>query len=84
LSVGFCTSLSAGDLRANLLDFHHRFPQYRLSMLERRRSRLSTKLLNGTLDIIISAGKLSLTKCKAGSLWSERSQLRSGRSTGDA
>ncbi len=51
LRVGFCTSLSVGGLRTALLDFHQRFPQFRLEMLERRRSRLSTKLQNGTLDV---------------------------------
>lgn len=72
LSVGFCTSLSAGGLRSNLLDFHRRFPQFRLSMLERRRSRLTTKLQNGTLDIVISTGRLPTAKCKTQALWSER------------
>jgi DNA-binding transcriptional LysR family regulator len=27
LAVGFCTSLSTGNLRASLLDFRQRFPQ---------------------------------------------------------
>jgi DNA-binding transcriptional LysR family regulator len=72
LSVGFCTSLSAGGLRSNLLEFHRRFPQFRLSTLERRRSRLATKLQNGTLDIAISTGRLPTAKCKAQALWSER------------
>jgi DNA-binding transcriptional LysR family regulator len=71
LRIGFCTSLSAGSLRSNLLDFHNRFPQFRLSMLERRRSRLSLKLQNGTLDLVICTGKLPIG-CKAGVLWSER------------
>lgn len=71
LRVGFCTSLSAGGLRSNLLDFHNRFPQFRLSMLERRRSRLSLKLQNGTLDVVVCTGKLPLD-CKASVLWSER------------
>lgn len=71
LRVGFCTSLSAGGLRTTLLDFHHRFPQFRLTMLERRRSRLSTKLQNGTLDVVISTGKLP-KESKSIPLWSER------------
>ncbi len=71
LRIGFCTSLSAGGLRANILDFRSRFPEFRLAMLERRRSRLSTKLQNGTLDIIISTGNLSLD-CRNIALWSER------------
>jgi len=71
LRIGFCTSLSAGGLRANLLDFRGRFPEFQLAMLERRRSRLSTKLQNGTLDVIVSTGKLPL-ECKSIALWSER------------
>jgi DNA-binding transcriptional LysR family regulator len=64
LRVGFCTSLSAGGPRTNLLDFCSRFPQFRLAMFERRRSRLSTKLQNGTLDLIVSPGRL-LFECRA-------------------
>jgi DNA-binding transcriptional LysR family regulator len=71
LRVGFCTSLSAGGIRASLLDYRIRFPQFRLSMLERRRSRLSTKLQNRTLDVVISSGKLPI-ECKTMALWSER------------
>jgi DNA-binding transcriptional LysR family regulator len=71
LRVGICTSLSAGALRASILDFHSRFPKFQLAVLERRRSRLSTKLQNGTLDIIVSTGKLPL-ECKSVALWSER------------
>ena len=41
LRIGFCTSLSAGGLRTNLLEFHGRFPEFRLELLERRRSQLS-------------------------------------------
>ncbi|ULK98536.1 LysR family transcriptional regulator [Bradyrhizobium sp. I71] len=71
LRVGICTSLSEGGLRANLLDFHTRFPTFRLAMVERRRSRLSTKLHNGTLDVVISTGRLPL-ESNSISLWSER------------
>ena len=71
LRIGFCTSLSAGGLRANLLEFHSRFPEFRLEMLERRRSRLSMRLQHGTLDIIIAPGKLPF-ECKRIALWSER------------
>jgi DNA-binding transcriptional LysR family regulator len=71
LRIGFCTSLSAGGLRTNLLEFHSRFPEFRLEMLERRRSRLAMRLQNGTLDIIIAPGKLPL-ECERIALWSER------------
>ena len=71
LRIGFCTSLSTGALRTNLLEFHSRFPEFRLEMLERRRSRLAMRLQNGTLDIIIAPGKLPL-ECERIALWSER------------
>jgi len=71
LRVGFCTSLSAGGLRTSLLDFRRRFPEFRFEMWERRRSRLSTRLQNGTLDIVISPGKLPI-ESKRVALWSER------------
>jgi DNA-binding transcriptional LysR family regulator len=41
-------------------------------MLERRRSRRSTKLQNGGLDIVISTSKLPDTKCKTQVPCSER------------
>ena len=40
LPIGFCTSLSAGNLRASLLDFRQRFPQIELATVERGRTRL--------------------------------------------
>jgi DNA-binding transcriptional LysR family regulator len=71
LRIGFCTSLSAGGLRSSLLDFHHRCPKFKVRMLERRRSKLSLKLQNGTLDLVICTGKLPID-CRIGPLWSER------------
>ena len=46
LSVGFYTSLSAGNLRATLVDFRQRSPQVELGMVERSRMRLVTALRN--------------------------------------
>jgi DNA-binding transcriptional LysR family regulator len=62
LSVGFCTSLSAGGLRNNLSDFRRQFPASNLAMIERSRCGLATKLQNGSLDIVISTGTLPLAK----------------------
>jgi len=42
LAVGFYTSLSAGNLRATLVDFRQRCPQVELRMVERSRMRLVT------------------------------------------
>ena len=56
LSIGFCTSMSAGNLRATLLDFKNRSPYVDLATVERSRIRLMTALRNGTVDIVISPG----------------------------
>jgi len=72
ISIGFCTSISAGNLRATLLDFRKRFPNIELATVERSRNRLMNALRNGTLDVIISPGGRSATDNKILSLWSER------------
>ncbi|WP_024520881.1 LysR family transcriptional regulator [Bradyrhizobium sp. Tv2a-2] len=56
LAVGFCTSLSAGNLQASLLDFKQRCPSIELKTFERSRVRLATALRNGVLDIFMSYG----------------------------
>jgi DNA-binding transcriptional LysR family regulator len=72
LAIGFCTSLSAGNLRASLLDFRQRFPQIELATVERRRTRLATGLRNGVLDVLIVTGSMPLPNSKTQALWSER------------
>jgi DNA-binding transcriptional LysR family regulator len=72
LTVGFCTSLSAGNLRATLADFKRRFPEIELGMAERSRGRLVAALRNGALDIAIVTGDAPIQDNKALSLWSER------------
>jgi DNA-binding transcriptional LysR family regulator len=72
LTVGFYTSLSAGNLRATLMDFRRRFPQIELGMIERSRPDLLVALRIGTLDIAVFAGEISLTEGESLPLWSER------------
>jgi DNA-binding transcriptional LysR family regulator len=72
LAVGFCTSLSAGNLQASLLDFKQRLPHIELATVERSRTRLAAALRNGVLDILIVTGSLPLVGSKTMSLWSER------------
>ncbi len=72
LTIGFYTSLSAGNLRATLLDYTQRFPQIEVGMTESSRARLVTALRNGALDIAIVTGETSLLDSKAMPLWSER------------
>jgi DNA-binding transcriptional LysR family regulator len=54
LTVGFYTSLAAGNLRATLIDVSQRFPQLELEMFESSRARLITALRSGVVDIAIN------------------------------
>jgi len=72
LAVGFYTSLSAGNLRATIVDFRHRFPEVDLGMVERSRSELIAALQNGALDIAIFAGETPVIDSEVLPLWSER------------
>lgn len=72
LAIGIHTSLSAGNLRATLVEYRKRHSQIDISMKESFRLRLVTALRNGALDIAIVTGELSLPGTKGMSLWSER------------
>ncbi|WP_347338739.1 LysR substrate-binding domain-containing protein [Bradyrhizobium zhanjiangense] len=72
LSVGFCTSLSVGNLRACIFEFKERFSQIELMTVERSRTRLTAALRNGVLDVLIVTGSPPLLCCKGMPLWSER------------
>ena len=72
LSIGFCTSISAGNLRASLTEFKHRAPQVELATVERSRIRLMSALRNGTIDIAIVPGQGPLSDSARLPVWSER------------
>lgn len=72
LAVGFSTSLSAGNLRATLLDFKRRFPEVDVLTSEKSSARLAASLRNGILDIVIIAGDRSIDDSQSMVLWSER------------
>lgn len=72
LSIGFYTSLSAGGLRAALVEYNQQFPQIEVELVERSRSRLTTALRNGTIDAAIVTGERALLGSRSMSLWSER------------
>lgn len=72
LSIGFCTSISAGNLRASLVEFKQRTPQVDLATVERSRIRLMTALRNGTIDIAIVPGQSPSSDSQRLSIWSER------------
>jgi DNA-binding transcriptional LysR family regulator len=72
LVVGFCTSLTAGNLRASLLEFRQRYPQIELATVESSRARLASGLRNSILDILVVAGDVPTIDCNVMPLWSER------------
>jgi len=72
LTIGFYTSLTAGNLRATLVDYARRFPELELEMVEGSRARLVTALRNGAVDIAIVTGETQLPHTKSMWLWSER------------
>lgn len=72
LAIGFCTSLTAGNLRASLLEFRQRLPRLELVTVERSRARLASGLRNSILDILIVAGDVPAIDCSTTPLWSER------------
>jgi DNA-binding transcriptional LysR family regulator len=72
LSIGFYTSVSAGNLRATLIEYTQRFPQIEIAMFERSRIRLTTALRNREIDVAIVTGERALLGSKSMPLWSER------------
>ncbi|MEH2549926.1 DNA-binding transcriptional LysR family regulator [Bradyrhizobium sp. AZCC 2262] len=72
LTMGFYTSISTGNLRATLGEFKKRLPQIELATTERSRLRLMTALRSGTVDVVVSPGRLLSKDTKTRPLWSER------------
>ena len=72
LVVGFYTSMSTGNLRATIGELKKLLPQLELATVERSRSRLMTALRNGTVDAVVSPGRLPSRDIRSLLLWSER------------
>ncbi|MHC6154782.1 LysR family transcriptional regulator [Bradyrhizobium elkanii] len=72
LSVGFCTSISAGNLRASLTEFRRRTPLVELTTVERSCICLINALRNGTIDVAVVPGGRSPPDQKSMPVWSER------------
>lgn len=72
LKMGFCTSISAGNLRATIVEFRRSLPQVELATVERPRTSLMRALRNGTLDIIIVPGQKPHRDAETLPVWSER------------
>jgi DNA-binding transcriptional LysR family regulator len=72
LVVGFCTSLTSGNLRATLLDFKRKFPHIEIGTAERSRMRLTTALRNGAIDVHVTTAEATPHNSRKMPLWSER------------
>lgn len=72
LSVGFCTSISAGNLRATLAEFRKRAPMVALTTAEQSRTRLMDSVRIGTTDVAVVPGGRTLSGQKSLPVWSER------------
>lgn len=72
LAVGFYTSLSAGNLRASLMEYARRFPRVEIRTVEGARASLFMCLELGTLDVAIVTGDPAIREGGGMALWSER------------
>lgn len=72
LTIGFYTSLSAGNLRASLMEYAARFPMVDIRTVEGARRCLFASMERGTLDVAIVTGEPSTRDVKTMPLWSER------------
>lgn len=71
-TIGFYTSLSAGSLRASLVEYGRRFPQVEINTVEGSRIRLLDGIQTGTIDIAIVTGEPASDSSRSMMLWSER------------
>lgn len=72
LAVGFYTSLSAGNLRASLMEYARRFPRVEIRTVEGARASLFLGLDHGTLDVAIVTGEPANREGGGMALWGER------------
>ncbi|MET4184796.1 DNA-binding transcriptional LysR family regulator [Bradyrhizobium sp. JR7.2] len=72
LVIGFFTSMSTGNLRATIGELKKLLPQLELATMERSRFRLMTALSSGTVDVVVSPGRLPSRGTRSLLLWSER------------
>jgi DNA-binding transcriptional LysR family regulator len=77
-SIGFYTSLSAGNLRSTLAEFTRQCPGVEIHHIERDRGDLLNGLNNGTIDAAVMLGEAAYKDLTKKSLWSERLLLAYG------
>jgi len=72
LTIGFYASISAGNLRATLIDYRRRFPEVEIHLVQDLRQRLLARVENGSIDLAIVTGDPNHQRSATMALWSER------------
>lgn len=72
LSVGFCTSISTGNLRTSITEFRRRAPAVELATVERPPTELVNSLRSGRIDVAVVPEGITSPDQKSLPVWSER------------
>lgn len=72
LTIGVCAALSAGNLRAALTDYRHRFPDVGVRIVDGSRLQLLSDLSADVVDVVVMMGKWPQWADKTLPLWTER------------
>ncbi|MCK1655342.1 LysR family transcriptional regulator [Bradyrhizobium sp. 149] len=72
LAVGFCTSISAGNLRASLIEFRKRAPSVELAVVELSPLQLRNAIHSGTIDLAVVPEQSTPADLEGLPVWSER------------
>jgi DNA-binding transcriptional LysR family regulator len=72
LTIGVHASLSAGNLRATLIDHRHRFPDVQTYLVDGSSDHLMSDVASSAIDVAFVAGTYSGRDDKSLSVWSER------------
>jgi DNA-binding transcriptional LysR family regulator len=72
LTIGVCAALSAGNLRAALVEYLHHFPDVEIRTVDRSRIRLLSDLATDAIDIAIMMGQAPNWADRTLPLWNER------------
>lgn len=72
LTIGIHASLSAGNLRATLVDHRHRFPDVETHLVDGSSEHLISDVANSTIDVAFVAENHPGRDDKSLSVWSER------------
>jgi DNA-binding transcriptional LysR family regulator len=72
LTIGVHASLSAGNLRATLVDHRHRFPDVETQLVDGSSDHLLSDVASSAIDVAFVAGNYTGRDERSLSVWSER------------